>query len=184
MKDKNKVFTIKSKTEKILQRSKLMKSQTKLIEVRFGHTEYSHDYDSCYGDQTWTEHETVGFFDNIKDAWHVVQCRIEKYHTKIHDYSFNLIEVNPKVQNISGTVHEEKSLNEYYRDIEKEKQRKIDDKTLGFRCSECKIIIKMSSNIQNDKTTHGQTKHIQHGSWSHVDWTRIMKKGKIKSTIH
>jgi len=28
----------------------------------------------------------------------------------------------------------------------------------------------------NDKTTHGQTKHIKNGSWSHVDWTRIMKK--------
>lgn len=177
MNDKNKVFTIKSKTDKILQSSKTMKSQSKLIEVRFGHTE--HSYTDGYGcDDTWTEYETVGFFDNIQHAWDLVQHRIDKYHTNIHDYSFNIIEVNPKAEKISDTVYEEKSLNEYYQDIEKEKQRKIDERTLGFRCSECKKIIKMSFNIQNDKTTHGQTKHISHGSWSHVNWTRIMKKGK------
>lgn len=177
MKDKKKVFTIKSKTEKILQRSKLMKSQTQLIEVRYGHTEYSYSGDG-YGDQTWTEYETVGLFDNIKDAWHVVQCRIEKYHTNIHYYSFNLIEVNPKAQNISGTVHEENALNQHYQDIEKEKQRKIDEKTLGFKCSECKKIIRMSYNIQHDQTNHARNIHIKDSSWSHVDWTRIMKKGK------
>lgn len=180
MKDKKKVFTIKSKTEKILQRSKLMKSQTELIEVRYGHTEFSHDDSNCYGDQSWLEYETVGFFDNIKDAWHVVQHRIDKYHTNIHDYTFNLIEVNPKAEKISDTVYEESALNKYYQEIEKEKQRKIDERTLGFRCSECKKIIKMSFNIENDKTNHARTNHILHSSWSHVDWTRIMKKGKAK----
>ena len=175
MKDKNNVFTIKSKSDKISQSSKNMKSQYKLIEVKYGH--YESRYDE-YCDNSWLEYETVGFFDNIKDAWNVIQYRIEKYHTNIKDYSFNLIEVNPKAEKISDTIYEEDALNKYYKNIEDEKRRKFDEKTLGFRCDVCKQLIKMSFNIENAKTSHSQVNHIKDGSWAWVNWTRIMKKGK------
>lgn len=148
----------------------------KLIQVRFAHEEYSQDgYDYC-GNSSWTEYEDIAMFDNIDDAWNLVQSRVEKYHTDLKNYSFSIIEINPDPENVNETIHESCSLDKYHREVERQKQIKIDQATLGFKCSECNKILKMHNAIEADKNYHAREKHIKDSSWSHVNWIRIMKK--------
>jgi len=178
MDDKNNLFTIKSKNQKIESDKDCMKSKLKIIEVKHSHWEYDHsDYGS---DNSWQEYQTVGYFDNIDDAWNLVQERVEKFHTRMIDYTFTIVEINAKSETINGTTSEEEGLIKYNQEQIRLEKEELDSRTLGFRCEECKLLIKMCGGIENKKSSHGQEQHQDDlHSWGWVTWTRIMKKEVI-----
>ena len=153
----------------------------KLIEVRYGHQETQHtDYDNCYDNSySYTEYDTIGFFDNIEDAWNLVQQRVAKYHTQIKDYSFNIVIINPSPDSCQKTNSEGYVLDQYERDLEWKKKTELFEKIEGFKCSECPTILKITnpSLEQRTKSSHAQT-HVKDASWNHVEFKTIMKKGK------
>lgn len=145
----------------------------KIIEVRFYwmETRYN-DYDSYNVEQF----ETVGFFDNIDDAWNTVLYRIEKYHTNYNDYRFNVIILNQKHESIESTYHEESRLNEYNRDIEWKKQCILNIKTDYFKCNQCDVKIRTdNASLEETVKTNHAMKHEKNGNWYHVKFTRILK---------
>jgi len=154
----------------------------KLIEVRYGHEETQHtDYDNCYDSSySWIEYETIGHFDNIEDAWELVQYRVAKYHTQLKNYSFNIIEINPNSAKCPDTSSESYTLEQWERDTQWERDCELNKNTKGFQCSECITIVKTdnASLELSVQTNHASKYHKKSGSWSHVKFTRILKEKK------
>lgn len=154
----------------------------KLIEVRYGHQETQHtDYDNCYDNSySYTEYDTIGFFDNIEGAWNLVQQRVAKYHTQIKDYSFNIVVINPSHDSCPKTNSEGYVLDNYVRDQEWQKKLEDAKKIEGYKCSECSKVLKIPnpSLIDSHQSSHSRLNHIVGGSWNHVTFETIMKKVK------
>jgi len=154
----------------------------KLIEVRYGHEETQHtDYDNCYDSPyTWIEYDTIGLFDNIEDAWNLVQQRVEKYHTQIRNYSFNIVIINPTQDSCPKTSSEEYVLEQYERDQEWQRQLEEAKKIEGYKCSECGIILKIPnpSLVDSNQSSHSRLNHAKDGNWQQVTYETIMKKEK------
>ena len=154
----------------------------KIIEVRYGHEETHHsDCDNYYDNSfSWIEYETIGHFDNIEDAWELVEYRVSKYHTELKYYSFNIIEINPNPANCQDTTSEKYTLEQYDRDVQWKKDCELNRYTKGFKCSECNVIVKTDNTSLEEsvKRSHARMNHEKYGSWSHVKFTRIMKKEK------
>ena len=153
----------------------------KLIEVRYGHQESSHDEYDSYSDytHTWIEYDSIGLFDNIEDAWNLVQQRVAKYHTQIKDYSFSIVIINPSQDSCPKTNSEGYVLDQYEKDLEWNEKCELLKKIEGFKCSECTTILKITnpSLEQRTKSNHAQT-HVKDASWNHVEFKTIMKKEK------
>lgn len=159
----------------------------KLIEVRYGHEETSHsDYDSCYDNSySWIEYDSIAFFDNIEDAWELVQYRVAKYHTLLKYYSFNIIEINPNPSKCTDTNSEKYTLEQHERDHQWEKDCELNRNTKGFRCSECTTLVKTdNASLELSVQTNHAMKHKKYGSWSHVKFTRILKKEKKEGDVN
>ena len=149
------------------------------LEVKFGHSEGS---DDGYG--SWTEYETLAFFDDVNLAWEFIKARVAKYQTRHEDYSVVPMVLNPDFK-IGASKHEEYQLDSYNKrkqaEIEHQKRIELDQRTVGWKCSLCSMTFKKDKDFQIRRNRHNKwhenaLKDKRNTTNGTPEWLRLVKK--------